>query len=308
MGTERKLDLNLLSVIVALMDAGSVSRAALDLGLSQPAVSGSLAKLREHFNDPLFVRSTRGMAPTPRGAELVSAARDILQQVRERLQPEVVFTPATSSLPFTFALSDVGETVFLPKLLKALADAAPESQVRSVSLRPDRLSHALEEGEVDLAIGFFPDLRGSDFFQQRLMTHHFVCLLRADHPVQGSRLTLGEFLSLEHAVVHSSGRSQEVFEAYLEARGLTRRVRVFTPHFMSIPRLIVQSDMLVTVPHAVGIQYGTPTHGLRVIEPPFKSPLIELKQHWHRKMHKDARNVWLRRLVSQLFNEATDEW
>ena len=308
MGTEHKLDLNLLSVLVALMDAGSVSQAAVELGLGQPSVSGSLAKLRVHFNDPLFVRSTRGMAPTPRGAEIVSIARDILKQVRERLQPEVVFDPAAATRPFTFALSDVGETVFLPKLLKRLTEAAPDAQVRSVSLRPAQLQQALEEAEVDLAIGYFPDLRGNDCFQQRLMTHHFVCLLRTDHPIQGSRLTLGEFLSLEHAVVHSSGRSQEVFEAFLEARGLTRRVRLFTPHFMSIPRLIAQSDMVVTVPHAVGIQYARPGHQLRVIEPPFKSPLIELKQHWHRKLHKDARNVWLRGLVSQLFNEATDEW
>ena len=305
---EHKLDLNLLSVLVALMDAGSVSRAAADLGISQPSVSGSLAKLRAHFNDPLFVRSTRGMAPTPRGAEVVSIAREILAQIRERLQPEVVFDPATATRPFTFALSDVGETVFLPKLLKTLTDAAPDTPLRSVSLPPAQLSQALEDGKVDLAIGYFPDLRGNDFFQQRLMTHHFVCLLRMDHPIQGSRLTLGEFLALEHAVVHSSGRSQEVFEAFLEAQGLTRRVRLFTPHFMSIPRLIAQSDMVVTVPHAVGVQYGQPEHRLRVIEPPFKSPLIDLKQHWHRKLHKDARNVWLRGLVSQLFNEATDEW
>ena len=308
MGAVRNLDLNLLSVLVALMDAGSVSQAAVDLEISQSSVSGSLAKLRAHFNDPLFVRSSRGMAPTPRGADVASVSRDILKQIRERLQPDVVFDPATAIRPFTFALSDVGETVFLPKLLKALTDAAPGTPVRSVSMRPAQLSQALEEGQVDLAIGYFPDLRSNEFFQQRLMTHHFVCLLRADHPIEGSRLTLGEFLSLEHAVVHSSGRSQEVFEAYLEARGLTRRVRLFTPHFLSIARLISQSDMVVTVPHAVGIQYGRPEQHLRVIEPPFKSPLIELKQHWHRKMHKDARNVWLRGLVCQLFSEATDEW
>lgn len=308
MPEEKKLDLNLLATLVALMDAGSVSQAAVDLGISQPSVSGALSKLRDHFKDPLFVRSTRGMSPTPRGAEVVSAARDILQQVRERLQPEAQFDPVSTRQAFTFALSDVGEMVFLPRLTRALAKAAPEAQVHSVSLRPNQLAQRLEDGTVDLAIGYFPDLRGSDFFQQLLFTHHFVCLLRADHPIQGSRLTMGEFLSLEHAVVHSSGRTQEIFEQILESRGITRRVRVFTPHFLSIPSLISRSDMVVTVPHALGIQYGKPEHRLKSMEPPFRSPLIELKQHWHRKLHKDARNTWLRQLVSQLFNEDTDEW
>jgi DNA-binding transcriptional LysR family regulator len=304
----RKLDLSLLTALVALFDAGGVSRAALELGLSQPTVSGMLTRLREHFNDPLFVRSARGMSPTPRGAEVVAAAREILRQVDEKLQPEARFEPARRHRTFTFAMSDVGEIVFLPRLLAALARASPDTPVRTVTLRPAELAAAFEAGRIDLAIGYFPDLKRADFFQQRLFNHHFVCLLRADHPIQGRKLSLGEFLSLQHAVVQSEGRSQEIFEAHLEANGLTRPVAVYTPHFLSIPRLIAQSDMVVTVPHAIGIEYGTPTHGLRVLQPPFPSPRIELRQHWHRKVHKDARNVWLRRLVSSLFNDKNDEW
>lgn len=308
MNRQPKLDLNLLTVLVAVMDAGSVSKAAAALEIGQPGVSNSLAKLRAHFNDPLFVRSAQGMTPTPRGAEVVSAARDILQQIKERLQPEVVFIPANARQPFTFALSDVGETVFLPKLLKSLTEAAPDTPVRSTSMRPAELMQAMQDGIVDLAIGYFPDIRSSEFFQQRLLMHHFVCLVRADHPIRGNRLTLGDFLSLEHVVVHSSGRSQEIFERFLEAQGLTRRIRLFTPHFMSLPRLISQSNLVVTVPHAIGVQYGRPEFRLRVIEPPFQSPLIELKQYWHRKVNKDARNIWLRKMVSKLFNQSTDEW
>jgi DNA-binding transcriptional LysR family regulator len=304
----KKLDLNLLVVLVALFDAGSVSRAALELGLSQPTVSGVLAKLRAYFDDPLFVRAARGMAPTPRCADAVAAAREILRQVDEKLQPEVRFEPARRHSPFTFAMSDVGEIVFLPRLLQALAQASPDTPVRTVSMRPAELARAFEAGEVDLAIGYFPDLKQGDFFQQRLFNHHFVCLLRADHPIQGSRLTLGDFLTLQHAVVQSEGRSQEIFEAYLEANGLTRKVGLYTPHFLSLPRLIAQSDMVVTVPHAIGIEYGTPMHGLKVLHPPFPSPRIELRQHWNLKVHKDARNIWLRRLVKGLFNDANDEW
>jgi DNA-binding transcriptional LysR family regulator len=109
-------------------------------------------------------------------------------------------------------------------------------------------------------------------------------------------------------VVQSEGRSQEILEAYLEAHGLSRRVALLTPHFLSLPRLIARTDLIATVPHAIGIAYGTPAYGLKVMQPPFTSPRIELRQHWHRKVHKDARNVWLRRCVSELFNASTDEW
>ena len=308
MNSEPKLDLNLLTVAVALLDSGSASAAAVRLGISQPSVSGALAKLRLYFNDPLFVRTAGGMTPTPRGAQVVSTARDILRQFEEGLRPEVHFDPARSHRTFTFALSDVGEIVFLPKLVKALAKLSPGIGVRSVSLRPASLVQALESGEADLAIGYFPDLKSADFFQQLLFTHHFVCLLRTDHPIGGSRLTMGEFLALEHAVVRSEGRSQEIFESFLEARGLTRRIAVHTPHFLSIPKLIAQSDMVVTVPHAVGVAYGNALHKLKVIKPPFESPRIDLRQHWHRKFHKDARNTWLRKVTSDLFNASTDEW
>jgi DNA-binding transcriptional LysR family regulator len=303
-----KLDLNLLRVAVALIESGSVSHAAKKLGISQPSVSESLAKLRQHFDDPLFVRVGNGMAPTPRGAEIAAAAREILDDVEEKLGPRVPFEPARAHRPFTFAMSDVGELVFLPSLVNALAAVSPETPVRSVSLRPDQLAKAMQDGEVDLAVGYFPDLKRGDFFQKRLFTHHFVCLVRSDHPVVGDAFTLEQFLALPHAVVHSEGRSQEILEGHLAGRGLVRRVVLYTPHFLSIPRLVARSDLVVTVPHAMGIAYGKPAFGLRAIGLPFESPRIELRQHWHVRFHKDARSVWLRGLVSDLFNAATDEW
>jgi DNA-binding transcriptional LysR family regulator len=161
---------------------------------------------------------------------------------------------------------------------------------------------------VDLAIGYFPDLKKSGFFQQRLMAHHFVCLLRAGHRLQGNRLTQAEFLGLRHVVVQSEGRSQEILERFLKTRGLSRQVALTTPHFLGVARLIAKSDMLAAVPHALGLVYGTAANGLKTMRLPFESPHIELKQHWHRKVHKDARYMWLRGVVSELFNDAADEW
>jgi DNA-binding transcriptional LysR family regulator len=303
-----KLDLNLLRVAMTMLDAGSVSQAAKALGISQPSVSESLAKLRDHFDDALFVRSRKGMAPTPRGAEIANAAREILLHVEQKLGARVSFDPARAHRPFTFAMSDVGEMVFLPKLSRALAKASPQTPVCSVSMRPEQLTKAMEDGDVDLAVGYFPDLKGSDFYQKRLFTHHFVCLLRNDHSVSADVLTLQQFVDLPHAVVLSEGRSQEILEGHLKELGLVRRVAIYTPHFLSIPALIARSDMVVTVPHAMGIAYGKPKFGLQVMQLPFESPRIQLRQHWHTKFHKDARNVWLREIVSELFNASTDEW
>jgi DNA-binding transcriptional LysR family regulator len=308
MDAKPRLDLNLLHTLVALGDAGSVSRAAARLGVSQPTVSAALSRLREHFDDPLFVRAPGGMAPTPRGAQAVEAARDVLRRIDQTLRPDVRFDPAQRHRPFSFAMSDVGEMVFLPRLTRALAQASPDTPLRSVSLRPDAIDAAMDGGEVDLAIGYFPDLKPPRYFREPLFTHHFVCLLRADHPMQGSRLTMGEFLSLQHVVVQSEGRTQEILDTHLEALGLSRRVALVTPHFMSIPHLVARSDLMAAVPHAIGVAYGRPEHGLKVMGLPFRSPRIELQQHWHRRMQKDARNLWLRALVGRLFNTTTDEW
>ena len=308
MASRSKLDLNLLQVAIALLDAGSVSGAARKLGISQPSVSESLRKLRIHFGDQLFVRAGNGMSATPRGAAIAAAARDSFQDLDEKLGPQTPFDPARKHRSFTFALSDVGEIVFLPKLTRALAAASPETPVASVSMRPDPLARAMQEGDVDLAVGYFPDLKRGDFCQKRLFTHHFVSLIRHDHPVQGEVLTLEQFLSLPHAVVLSEGRSQEILESHLVEIGLARRVAVYTPHFLSIPTLISRSDMVVTVPHAMGIAFGKREFGLRVMQLPFPSPRIELRQHWHARFQNDARNLWLRGVVSDLFNVTTDEW
>jgi DNA-binding transcriptional LysR family regulator len=303
-----KVDLNLLPIAIALYDELNVSRAAQRLGMSQPAVSMALRKLRATFNDPLFIRAPNGIAPTPRAHALVEVARPLVTQLHEGLLAEDRFDPAVSTRPFTFALSDVGEMVFLPKLLERLRSRAPNASIRSVSMPPDELADGLESADVDLAIGYFPDLRRQSFFQQRLFTHHFACLLRAKHPMRRQRLSLDAFLAAEHAVVHAGGRSQEIFERFLERKRLRRTIVLATPHFLSLPMIIARSNVITTVPHALALYFARLSPELAIAQPPFAIAGFDLKQHWHRKYHHDARSRWLRLQVTELFNDESDEW
>jgi DNA-binding transcriptional LysR family regulator len=304
-----RLNLNLLPIAFALYDERSVSGAAKALGMSQPAVSMALRKLRTHFNDPLFIRTARGVEPTPRGHALIKASRPLVARLQEDLLPEQAFDAARSTRAFTFALSDVGEIVFLPRLIERLRAAAQHCAIRSVSMPPQQIARGLEKGEIDLAVGYFPDLVQNNFFQQRLFTHHFACLMRADHPRYAKRLSLKAFLEIEHAVVHAEGRSHELFERLLERKRIRRKIALHTPHFLSIPIILSRSDLMATVPHALALYFARlAPQQFAVAMPPFEVAGFDVKQHWHRKFHNDARSRWLRRQVAELFNDATDEW
>lgn len=303
-----ELDLNLIPYLVALDETRNVSRAGDLLGVSQPRVSAALGRLREHFGDPLFVRTSRGMEPTPRALALVPAARDALAQIRRGLVAPHDFDPATDTSTFSIALSDVGEIVFLPRLLQELARRAPGANLRSVSLPHAEIERGLEAGSVDLAIGYFPDLGGSNFFQQRLFTHRFICLMRRGHPLAGKPLTLEQFLACGHAVVRAEGRSQEILEQHLAKARLQRRAVLETPHFMSLPFILGRTDLIATVPHAIGYAYAAEHASITLVEPPLPLPRFDLRQHWHRKYHNDPRTAWLRGMVADLFNDALDEW
>jgi DNA-binding transcriptional LysR family regulator len=301
MTNETEFDLNLLPVVLAIAEERSVSRAAERLGWSQPKVSIALAKLRAALDDPLFIRGSHGMSPTPRALALLVPTRDILARVKNEVLIGAAFDPATTTRRFTFALSDIGEMTFLPKLLAYLQTHAPNATVRSVTLPPDEIAVGLEAGEIDLAVGYFPDLKGRNFFQQRLFTHSFISLLNAKHPIKGERISMEDFLRIGHAVISAEGRSQEVFEQLLAKHRIERRIVLSTPHFMSIPFIIASTDLLVTVPYAVGESFAKIAN-IRLIEPPLDIPQFDLKQHWHRKYSKDDTNMWIRSVLVKLFS------
>lgn len=295
----KTFDLNLLSVVVALDETRSVTRAAQNLGMSQPGLSSALARLRRHFGDPMFVRTSEGMRPTPRGLVVADEARAVLQHVNEKMLNRPRFVPEEATTEFSFAMPDVGEMAFLLPLLKELGTLAPNATVRTASYAPRELELAMQAGQVDIALGYFPDLKSSAFFKQRLMMHGFTCMMRVGHPAS-KRLTRTLYSELEHVVVEAPTRSQELVDDYLDRRNIFRKVRLRSTHYLTLPVIVASSDLVATVPAAVGRVFAE-LGQVVLVEPPYEIPKFPIQQHWHRRYDQDPRNRWLREQLARLF-------
>ena len=295
------IDLNLLRIFDALFRTRNVTRAGDLVGLSQPAVSFALNKLCVITADPLFVRTLKGMEPTPRAIKMADPVQLILEIASRDVFLQDEFDPNTSTRVFTLSLTDVGEMVFLPKVIRRLQTEAPNITLESISMLPNRLEEAMAAGEVDLAVGYFPDITKANFYQQHLFTHTFACLVRKDHPTIKEEISMAQFLDASHVVIRAEGRSQETFERYLEQQKIRRRVGLSIPHFMSIPHLLPETDMIVTVPYSCARAFAK-LGPLRMMALPMKAPEFDLKQHWHARFHRDAANQWLRKTFYECFS------
>lgn len=296
-----RVDLNLLVVFAALYEHQSVTRAGIAIGLSQPAMSAALAKVRALFDDRLFVRGGGGMKPTARAEALAEPVRRLLESVRSEILQQSRFDPRTTTRTLTIVMPDIGEIAFLPKLLERLGAEAPGAGVKTLSMPPPAIEHALETGRADLAVGLFPDLTKAGFYQKRLFRNSFICAVSADHSRLTDPLPLKKFLEAPHAVVCPEGRTHDLFERELQKLGHVRRVRLEIPHYLSLPTIIAASDLVATVPRDIGLAFAGVAR-LRLLEPPVKVS-FDVKQYWHERAHKDPVNVWLRRTVNELFHD-----
>jgi DNA-binding transcriptional LysR family regulator len=287
-------DLNLLPIAFALYDELSVSRAARVLGMSQPAVSKALRRLRDSFDDPLFVRGPSGVVPTPRAHALVRAARPHVERLWEGLSRGESFDASTSTRPFILAMSDIGEMAFFPSVSQHLREHAPRCAVSAVSGPHGQVAHGLERGDIDVALGYFPELSLKNIRQRRLAKHGFACLMRAGHPLWKQRLTVEDFLRGEHVIVRPLGRnSEEILERFIERRRIRRKIAVVASQVLSVPFIVKDLDLIATLPYAVVTRYVSLTSQLVAALPPFQLT-YDLKMHWHRRFDNDPRNVWLR--------------
>lgn len=293
-----KLDLDWLAVFVEVYRTQSVSRAAERLGLAQASASIALAKLRRHFGDPLFSRTSQGMAPTPRAQALYPDLQEVLLRIEKARGGPELFVPAQAQREFRIGMTDISQIVLLPRLVNHLQQAAPGIAVQAEPITPQS-RRQLESGELDLAVGFTPDLEAG-FYQQALFAQNFVVLAAAGHPRVQGKVGRRAFIAEGQIVVSAGGTGHAIVDKVLAKHGIERRAVLRLPSFLGVARIVAQTELLVVVPRLLG-QALAAQEQVQLLEPPVALPAYKVKQHWHERFNADAGNVWLRRTLAQLF-------
>ena len=292
----RPLDLNLLQTFHAVHATGNVSRAAERLGVSQPTVSHALRRLRELHGDPLFVRTQGGMAPTAKAQRLAKAVEHALTTLEVALRETETYDPARSDRTFRLHLTDIGETIFLPPLAAALAREAPRVRVAAYQLDDAAILPALESGRIDLALGYLPALAGTQ--RQRLLSEHYVVVMRAAHPGARRAPTRAALASLSYALV----RSHPATGRALQALSLADRVRLELPHFMVLPRILAETDLAAIMPSRLAAAFNE-LGEYAIWRPRVGLPRFDVSVHWYRRFEHEPGNRWLRERIVALFGE-----
>lgn len=275
----------------ALLETRSVSAAAARLGVTQSAMSHTLARLRERFDDPLLVRSGRGLVPTARAAEMAPRLRSAVRELAAAVEAGPGFDPARATRTFHLAATDLVELVLLPRLLPRVATAAPG--VDLLLRAPGGAIDAVLAGDLDLAVERLHGDRAPAGLRARaLFRDRFVCLMRRGHPLAG-RLTLDAFVSARHALIAPSGGRGGIVDSLLEARGLSRRTAVLLPSFLVVPHLIATTDLLVTLPERVARVFA-PLLPLHAEPPPLPTPEFTMSMVWHERNDREPGLTWLR--------------
>lgn len=297
----RSLDLNLLLAFESLMIERNVTRAARRSGLSQPAMSNALARLRRAFDDALLVRTPEGMKPTPAAQSLIVPVRLALDGLRAALEEKPGFDAAVSNRTFRLLANDYVEIVLLAAMIRRLRAGAS-----AISLRVDRprslfqspASSSLADS-YDLAIGFFPDALSleTNLRSELLWEENNVCIARAGHPAIRGRLSLKQYVSAHHVAVFYKSEGTGIIDALLEQKGYSRRTVVLVPHFASVGFMVGASDLIATVPERLAGQFSRNLK-LQVLPAPLAIPPFRTMMLWHERNHTDPSHIWLRELVT----------
>ncbi len=295
------VDLNLLRVFDAVLYERGVTPAATRLGLTQPAVSNALARLRAVFGDALFVRTAAGMDPTPFARELAEPVRQALALLESALAHGPGFDPASSTRAFRFYMSDLGQVEFLPPIVERVQSAAPGVRLEAAAADLEHIGDALGGGALDLAVGFLPGL-GAPIKRRVLFRDPYVCLMRAGHPALAGRLTRKKFLDASHVLVTYRGGGHRVIEEALERAGIARRIALRVPHFTVVPMVLERTDLILTLPARVARVYER-RGSFRALPAPVPIPPAEVAVHWHERFESDPGNRWFREQIVELFSE-----
>jgi len=294
-----RLDLNLLVVFDELLGSRNLTAAAARLNISQPTMSHALRRLRSACGDPLFVRTAHGMEPTPYTLQIAPDVTQALELLRGTFARQQRFDLRTSDRRFRILMADIGEVVFLPRLMARLKREAPCMDIVTQQIQRDRYRESLQTGVADIAVGQLT-IAGQGFRQEVLFSDEYVCVVRQGHPRIRRTLTQAQFREERHIVVVPPGSGPSAAEDALARLGVERRVALQVPHYLVVPQLIGEDDFILTVPsRAAAAIKGA--HRLRTFKPPFPLPAIRVGLLWHERTDKDPASVWLRQTLVNLF-------
>lgn len=289
------IDLNLLVTLEVLLTERNVTRAAQRLHLSQPSVSVQLRKLREMFADPLLSPGPGGMTPTARGQALLPAVRAALGEVRKVLNKTHAFEPKEAHVLWQIAAADYAEQAILLPLLPKLRRLAPSTRVAIHQATHTRMLRQLESGALDVAL-LTIDAAPEHLHRRVLYREHYVLIARKGHPAFKRKLTLNRFCELDYMLVSPDGGGfRGVTDTALESRGRKRRVAVSTQHFLFVPEVVAQSDLVAVVPSRL---VERRTDRLLIVSPPIAIPGYDMGMVWHERSHVDPAQQWLREQIA----------
>jgi DNA-binding transcriptional LysR family regulator len=292
----RQIDLNLLVIFDALMREKSVTRAALHIGVTQPAVSNALNRLRHLFKDELLVRTPTGMEPTQRAEELEPAVDQILRAINGLVDNPHAFDPQTSDLKFHIRLSDVLAFLLLPRLAHDIAAEAPAVHIETVHLSPHRTVEALESGAIDLAIS--TGLHGSSAVrEQPLFDDRLICLSRTGHPRIGTKPNLEKFLSIQQIRVAQSPVDDRFVDNWLTTHGHRRLISLTVPHWLSVPHVVRETDLIAVMSQRAAERFAHDP-GIQLSELPVPDCAFVWSLYWHKRHQSNPAQQWLRDRVA----------
>lgn len=284
------LDLNLLRVFFAIWDLRSLTAAGERLGLTQPAISHALRRLRERFGDPLFVRVANRMLPTDAAVRLHEPLDQAFELLNRTLQSGVVFDPRATERTFRVAMSDIAEVYILPRLINELSRISPFVRVDIVPLVPESVVSSMRSGEIDLAMGAVnmsdKDLVSIDTFKDR-----YICLVRANHPIAKSRLTRSNFSKLRFFFARTTSSVYQLAEQWLADENVRPRIAV-RGHFTAAPEIVRNSDLAAIFPRLLALDLHR-AKDFRLFDLPFELPPMEIKIHSHSRFANDTGIKWM---------------
>ncbi len=292
------IDLNLFVVFDAIYTEGNLTRAGDIIGITQPAVSNSLSRLRNMFDDPLFVRTADGMVPTPVAQNIIGSVRQALGLMRASVQESESFDPRSSDKRFRVSMTDLTQSILLPYIFKRLQKDAPSVAIDCYHVRRRDMNIELASGNLDLAldIPLTPDPR---IKQAPLFSHPQVCLVRNDHPEIGDELDLDAYLNLNHIQISSRRGGLGHVDLALGKMGKRRQIALRTQHYLAVSELVSRADLSLTVPQ-IFADYLVSQLPVRYLQLPFSVPKLETHLYWHESTDQDQANRWLREVILEL--------